>query len=158
MNRVRAALFSLLLVAVLKTVSFAQNTGGLFIKVHSETGQAVAGVEVRVESSRGSSVQGVTDLEGQARITGLAPGSYRFVAGMQGFEESSQSFNVEDDRQTIEIDVTLHVKLQRNDQIDVFASPDQLNAQQASPPSTVLQAEEIASLPIRAVTAPIPFP
>jgi hypothetical protein len=153
MNRGRKALFVAIAAAVLQTVVLAQNTAGIFIKVHSETGQAIAGVEVRIEGARGSSVRDATNGDGEVRVSGLAAGSYRIIASMDGFEQSSQPFQVQDDRQTIEIDVTLHAKLQRTDQIDVFANSEELDTQQTSAPSNVIQADDVTSLPIRAVTA-----
>src|SRR5947207_14197515 len=106
MDTFRKASFVVLIVAVFQTLSFAQSTPGLFIKVHSENGQSIAGVEVRVESADGFSTRATTDAEGQARVSGLAAGSYRIVAGQQGLEESAQSFKVSDERQEIDLDVS----------------------------------------------------
>src|SRR5438128_12682198 len=101
MGTFRKVSFAVLFVAVFQTLSFAQSVPGLFIKVHSENGQSIAGVEVRVEGSSGFSTRAITDADGQARIARLAPGSYRIVAGQQGFEESAQAFTVSDERQEI---------------------------------------------------------
>jgi hypothetical protein len=152
MGTFRGAACVVLLIAGAQTASFAQGTPGLFIRVHSTTGQSIAGVEVRIENTAGGSTRAITDGEGQARVDSLAAGTYSIVAVMQGFEESAQSFSIEDKRQEIEIDVTLHTKLHRTDQIDVVANAAELQAQEASPPGAELQSAQITSLPIRAAT------
>src|SRR5213594_2827200 len=151
MDREKEVLLVVFVVFVWQTLLFAQT--GLSIKVHNDSGQAIAGVEVRIENNDGFSVRATTDGEGQARITGgLARGSYRIAAGLEGFEETSQTFTIEDERQTIDIDVTLHARLSRNDEVDVVADAEELSTQQTSSTGTVLQSAEINSLLVRAAT------
>src|SRR5438132_11560760 len=104
MDTFRKVSFAVLIVAVFQTLSFGQSIPGRFIKVHSENGQSIAGVEVRVEGGSGFSTHAITDAEGQAKVARLVPGSYRIVAAQQGFEESAQSFTVSDERQETDID------------------------------------------------------
>src|SRR4051794_31019303 len=122
MGTLRKAVFVVFAIAIFQAVSSAQNAPGVFIQVHSETGQPVGGVEIRVEKEGASSARVITDAQGKAAINGLTAGSYRVIAALPGFEESAQSFAIGDERQEIDIDVVLHGKLQRNDQIEVVAN------------------------------------
>src|SRR5438045_2117047 len=88
--RAGKAVFLVVFIAAFQSSLSAQGTPGLFIKVHSETGQAIEGAEVRLERNGVASVQTVTNAEGQAKITGLVSGLYRIVAGLKGFEDASQ--------------------------------------------------------------------
>src|SRR6266404_1664281 len=81
------------------SLCFAQGTAGISIKVHTESGATVAGVPVRVEAGGGFSRQASTDSEGKAEMAGLAAGQYNIVVTGQGFEQSTQSVIVQDERQ-----------------------------------------------------------
>src|SRR5438093_1205711 len=92
----RFAMIGLLILAT-HTLSFAQGTAGISIKVHTESGAAIAGVQVRVDASGGFSRQALTDAEGQAEVAGLAAGDYNIVVAGEGFEPSTQSVIVRDE-------------------------------------------------------------
>ena len=143
-----AAIVALAIVAI-PPVSFAQTTGSLSVKVHGESGAAIAGAVVRVERGTAFSTQTATDSDGKAGVSGLSAGEYRITVTGQDFEQSAQSFIVEDARHDIEIDFTMVSKLQHQDNIDVIADTQSLAIQEASPAAAELHAAEVSSLPTR---------
>ena len=144
----RAAIAAIVIVGN-TLVCFAQTTAVLSIKVHGQSGAGIAGAVVRVERGSAFSVQAATDSGGQAEISGLSAGEYKITTNAADFEQSAQSFTVEDERHEIEIDFTLVSKLQHQDNIDVIAETQSIETQDSSPAAAELRAAEITSLPTR---------
>src|SRR5260370_4314025 len=136
-------------IIVIPDLCLSQTTGGLSLKVQTQSGAPVAGATVRVEQGTTFSVQAATDSDGKERVTGLTHGEYKITVIAQNFEQSTQSFVVEDERRGIEIDFTLLSKLQRQDNIDVIADIRSVEIQEASPPEAELHGEEVSNLPTR---------
>jgi hypothetical protein len=144
----RAATAALVAIGI-PAFSFAQTTAILSVKVHSQYGAGIAGAIVRVERGTAFSVQAATDSGGNAEVSGLSPGEYKITVTGADFEQSTESFIVQDERPAIEIDFTLVPKLQRQDNIDVIADAQSPDIQDSSPAAAELRAAEVTSLPMR---------
>jgi hypothetical protein len=138
-----------LAIVVIRSLASGQIPANLTVKVHNQSGVAIAGAVVRLERGTAFATAATTDPEGNVGISGLSAGEYRITVIAQDFEQSTESFVIQDERQQVEIDFTLPSKLQRQESFDVIADTEALGVQEASTPAAELHPAEITALPTR---------
>jgi hypothetical protein len=131
------------------TLLSAQSLQRVSIIVHNESGVAVTGAAVQVAGEGQPSTRVTTGADGKAELSGLPAGEYSISISHEGFEQSVQSVSISDERQQIEMDVTLTSKLRRTDKVDVLADAQDIDVQAATPAAAELRSAEVAELPSR---------
>jgi hypothetical protein len=131
---------------------WAQSPPTVAITVHTESGAAISGAIVQVDHDGRPSTRVQTRADGKAEIPALPAGEYRITISQEGFEQSVQSISIRDERQQIDVDVTLLSKLRRTDNLDVIADAEEVDVQAATPAASELRSSEVDDLPSRPLT------
>jgi len=121
------------------------------VRAQDETGAPVAGVLIQFFLGRDLVASASTSERGEAELAQVVPGSYQVVASKDGYETLRQNGVVVAGGASVEVEFSLVPKLERQDSVNVDATPDNPVEQGASVPAE-LQHEEIQNLPNKPAT------
>ena len=121
------------------------------VRAQDETRAPVAGVLIQFFLGRDLVASASTSERGEAELAQVVPGSYQVVASKDGYETLRQNGVVVAGGASVEVEFSLVPKLERQDSVNVDATPDNPVEQGASVPAE-LQHEEIQNLPNKPAT------
>jgi hypothetical protein len=147
-----ARIVGFFIAAGLASLLSAQTLPPLSITVHTDSGAAIPGATIDVQRDGQSAGRAATRPDGKIEIPRLAPGQYTVLISHDGFEPTGQTITIADERQQIDLDVTLVSKLRRADSVDVLAEAEGIEAQTATPVAAELRSSQVESLPSRPST------
>ena len=128
-----ARIIAIFVAAGLAGLLSAQTLPQVSVSVHTESGVALQGAIVDVQRNGQSTARVASAADGKIAIPGLPAGEYKVSISLEGFEPSQQTITVGDERQQIDIDVTLISKLRHADSVDVLADAESLEVQTTTP-------------------------
>src|SRR5438552_3061431 len=146
--RLRSLLMYLIVISAITTssISFAQITGDLEIKVADSSAAVIPNSEISVRSTEtGTTRVATTDATGVARVTQLSIGSYQIHVTMSGFN-TIKTVAVVTSGSTTVVPVTLEISMSRQEIVvnDVAAPINTVNAQLQNS----VESREITRLPL----------
>ncbi|HEY2380485.1 MAG TPA: carboxypeptidase regulatory-like domain-containing protein [Terriglobia bacterium] len=141
-----------LIIAGIATLLSAQGLRPVLINVHTDAGVGIQGAIVQAERDGKPVARAVSDPDGKAAIAALPAGEYKISIACDGFEPSVQTIAIADERQQIDIDVTLLSKLRRTDNVDVVADAPGVDVQAGAPPAAELKSAQLDDVATRPAT------
>ena len=147
--RLRSSLMYLIVISAISltsSISFAQITGDLEIKVADSSAALIPNSEITVRSTETGTIRVATsDVAGVARITQLNIGSYQIQVAMSGFNTVKTVAVVTSGATTV-VPVTLEISVSRQEMVvrDAAAPINTVNSQLQNS----VEAREITHLPL----------